>query len=695
MEQKITLKTSLQYLKGVGPERSKVLARLGLEALGDLFYYFPRRYENRLPVKKISEISLEDKECVAGTISSRGLMRLKTGRTIFRVVVSEGRNVLQALWFNQPYLQKIFTPKSKVIFYGKVEKAGSRLQMTHPEFEIFPDAIPPKTIHSGRITPVYPLTEDLSQKGIRQLVYRAIADHSDLVHDPVDPATRARLGLRDRAWALREIHFPAAEISGREAYKRLVFDEFFALQLALEVKKAEYRKENRLMTHADKRDDVKNFLETLEFDLTPGQEKAVWEIVGDMASGRTMNRLVQGDVGSGKTVVAAAALVFTAANGFQGALMAPTEVLAQQLYLNLSQLLEPLGISCAYLAQNLASEDREAVLGRLASGSAQIVVGTHALIEENVRFKKLGLAVIDEQHKFGVFQRSALSAKGGASACHFLVMTATPIPRTLALTLYGDLDISVIAGLPSGRQPVRTFWVEDDKRTDIYRLLDALVERGGQGYVLCPAVESKGKFDAKSVFEAHEDLSRMMSHRRFSALHGKMKSDEKRRIMQDFRDKKIDVLISTVVIEVGVDVPNANIMIIENAERFGLAQLHQLRGRVGRGSTESFCVLFSDSDSDETAERLKAFTETQSGFEIAEKDLALRGGGDILGGRQHGFPELRIGDIVKDIKILELAKNEARRIVSGDPKLASAKNSALRRMVRERCNLNERAAVPA
>ena len=683
MEQKITLKTPLQYLKGVGPERSKVLARLGLLTVGDLLYFFPRRYENRAPIKRISELTLQDKECVRGVVIARSVLRLRTGQTIFKVTLSDGKDTLFGLWFNQPYLQKLFALQTKVLFYGKAEKSGSRLQMVHPEYEIFQGEVPAQTVHAGRIVPIYPLTEDLHQKGIRQLMYRAIEVFSGIIRDPLELAIKDRLHLPDRAWALRETHFPHEEKNAAEAYRRLVFDEFFMMQLVLEMKKAELQKENHVMTHGDKKGEVERFLQSLEFQLTAGQEKAVWEIVEDMSSGRVMSRLVQGDVGSGKTVVAAAALVFTAANGFQGALMAPTEVLAQQHYLNLSQLLEPLGITCGYLAQNLSASNKESVTQGVASGSIQVVIGTHALIQESVQFKKLGLAVIDEQHKFGVFQRAALKKKS-ADSPHTLLMTATPIPRTLALTFYGDLDISVIAELPKGRQPVRTFWVGENRRKEVYALLDSLLEKGGQGYVLCPMIEMKGKMDAKSIFKAHEDLSQVLSHRKSAVLHGKMKSDEKKKIMQEFKDKKIDVLISTVVIEVGIDVSNANIMIIENAEKFGLAQLHQLRGRVGRGSGESFCVLFSEATGEESTERLEAFTRTQSGFEIAEKDLSLRGSGDIIGEKQHGLPELRIGDIVKDIAILELAKKEAREMITKDPKLLSPKNKALQRAIQER-----------
>ncbi len=682
-ELKITLKTPLQYLKGVGPERSKVLARLNLATVGDLLYFFPRRYEHRLPVKRISELHFENKECVQGVVASCGVMRLRTGQAILKVTVRDGKSVLYGMWFNQPYLQKVFLPKSKVVFYGKAEKSGSRVQMTHPEYEIFQDEVPAETVHTGRIVPIYPLTEDLGQKGLRQLVYRAIEVFSGLVRDPLEVSMRKRLDLPERAWAIRQIHFPSEEKNSNQAYRRLVFDEFFMMQAVLEMKKAEFQKESPLLAHKSERGEVERFLAALPFELTSGQEKAIWEIIEDMRSGRMMNRLVQGDVGSGKTVVGAAALVFTVVNGFQGALMAPTEVLAQQQYLTLSQLLEPLGISCGYLAQAMPAPEKEKVLAGIADGSIQVVIGTHALIQEAVKFKKLGLAVIDEQHKFGVFQRAAL-AKKSAQTPHLLFMTATPIPRTLSLTLYGDLDISVMDQLPSGRQPIRTLWVGEARRGEIYKFLDSLLEKGGQGYVLCPLVDAKASLDAKNIFKAYEDLSKILTRRKFGILHGKMKSAEKKKVMQEFKEKKIDVLISTVVIEVGIDVPNANIMMIENAERFGLAQLHQLRGRVGRGTEESFCVLFSEAQGEESIERLEAFTKIQSGFDIAEKDLSLRGGGDMIGEKQHGLPELRIGDVVKDIEILQLAKKEARAIVAADTKLILAQNRLIRRAIESR-----------
>jgi ATP-dependent DNA helicase RecG len=681
MDQKTSLKTPVRYLKGVGPERQKVLERLGLRTIGDLFTFFPRRHEDRSPIRTVSELSAGEKACVRGTVTSRGLIRTRHGKSIFRLVVSDGRSTLIASWFNQPYLLKVFPPKSSVTLYGMVEKEGRHLQMIHPEYELA--AAGAQTVHSGRIVPVYPLTEDLSQKAMRQLLFGLTQDQMHLLNDPLSDARRNTAGLLDSFSAFRNIHFPESADSLKKAYERLVFDEFLVIQLAVQMKKRRLQAENRALSHASGDGEVRRMLGALGFELTPGQSAAVEDVLRDMKRARPMHRLVQGDVGSGKTVVAAAGLAFTAANGFQGALMAPTEVLAQQHAVTLTQLLEPLGMSCAYLAQGIAEDERARILAGLASGALQVVVGTHALIQENVRFRKLGLVVIDEQHKFGVAQRAALREKC-ASSSHLLLMTATPIPRTLAMTLYGDLDISSITELPRGRQPVRTLWVGNDRRREICAFLEAQIEKGRQGYVICPLISAKKELSPKGVLEAHRELSEFFSRRRVGLLHGKMKGAEKKRIMQDFRQGRIELLVSTVVIEVGVDVPNATVVVIENAEKFGLAQLHQLRGRVGRGAEESFCFLISDAAGDETAERLSAFERTQSGFEIAEKDLGLRGAGDLVGGRQHGLPELRIGDLARDAAILLRARQAAARVLERDPELEHGENAALKHALEAR-----------
>jgi ATP-dependent DNA helicase RecG len=668
------------------------LARLGLSVVRDLFYYFPRRYEDRTVVKPVSEMNGSEKECVWGVVQSRGLVRAKSG-TFFRAVVSDGRQSVFATFFNQPYLTRVFIPKTKVVLIGQVEQAGRHFQMVHPEFEV-ESGPPDRRVHCGRIVPFYSLAEDLGQKGIRQFFLKNLEEYMHLAEDFLTPSLRDRLGFADSRFSFWNIHFPESFEALDRARRRLVFDEFFTMQLLIQMRKQKFQRENKAIAHTAGQDRVEEFIRSLGFTLTKGQEAAINDILKDMQRGRPMNRLIQGDVGSGKTAVAAAALTFTASNGFQGALMAPTEVLAQQHTLNLSQLLEPLGISCVYLGQGLSPGQREDVLGRILSGRAQIVIGTHALIQEDVCFNRLGLAVVDEQHKFGVLQRSRLKDKTQGSA-HFLLMTATPIPRTLAMTLYGDLDISSIGEMPKGRRPVQTLWVSGDRRMEILALLDDHLARSRQGYVICPLI-GEGGGAVKSAAAVFGELSNFFPKRRLGLLHGRLKSADKKKIMQDFKDRKIDLLISTVVIEVGVDVPNATIMIIENAEKFGLAQLHQLRGRVGRGDADSVCILFSDTSNEESIERLSAFEKTQSGFEIAEQDLRLRGAGEIIGEKQHGLPELRIGDLVKDVEILDLARREARSIIEKDPRLESPAHRLIRRALLERFETAEdKQVVPA
>lgn len=677
-----TLNSSLQYLKGVGPERHKLLKKIGLETIGDALNYFPRRYEDRRLVREVSEADAGDRECVRGTVMSRSVARMKDGRSLVRAVVSDGKEVLFVSWFNQPYLLKMLEPKTPVILCGRLERQGGRKVMVHPEHEFLKTEEPP--IHSGRIVPVYPLTEDVSQKGLRQLLYRLSRQAAGLAVDALPRPLRSREGLEPLSRALAQIHFPDDDEALERARNRLAFDEFFSMQLALQLRRRRLRKQDERVVHSGGRQAVERFLETLEFELTDGQRAAVERILADMAADRPMGRLVQGDVGSGKTVVAAAAIVFTAANGFQGALMAPTEVLAQQHYHGLVRLLEPLGVRCVYLTQGLSAEERARRKAELADGTAQVAVGTHALIQSDVRFSRLGLAVIDEQHKFGVLQREALLQRGGFQP-HFLLLTATPIPRTLAMTLYGDLDVSVIREMPEGRKPVKTFWVGSSKRADVYSLLESELAAGRQGYVICPLIEEgSGPSALRAAGRVSAELSELLGHRRVGLLHGRMSAPEKKKVMEDFRERKLDVLVSTVVIEVGVNVPNATMMIVENAERFGLAQLHQLRGRVGRGSQEATCVLFSDSESPETAERLGALEETSDGFEVARRDLALRGAGELAGRRQHGMPELKLGDYVRDAALLERARALAEALLEEDPELARAEHRLLRRAIAER-----------
>ena len=689
MTPEIELCTPIRYLKGVGPERSKILAVLELHTLKDLFYFFPRRYEDRSVVKKIAELKVGELVSVHGMVMSRGLVRTRSSQSIFRAVISDGKDTFFISFFNQPYLTRIFTPKAKLALYGRVEREGNHFKMTHPEYEIFNSESIKQTLHSGRIVPIYSLTGDLTQKRMRRLLFQLTSEHWGALEEHLDKNFRHRNQLEDVFFGFREIHFPTSFETLQKAYRRLVFDEFFLLQLVIQMKKKSLKIDSKDAAHKRGEEEVARLIDSFEFTLTEGQKKTIDEITRDMKKDCFMNRLLQGDVGSGKTAVAACGIIFTTANGFQAALMAPTEVLAQQHYFTLSGLLEPFGITCEYLSGSQSSAARKVILERIASGKAQVIIGTHALIEEDVAFKNLGLVVIDEQHKFGVTQRASLKGKNTKGA-HFLLMTATPIPRTLASTLYGDMDLSSIYELPKGRKPIKTLWVGEEKRRNIYELLDSVLEEGRQGYCICPLIDASEKSDLKNAVNTFEDLKKIFSHRKVGLLHGRMKAEEKKRVMREFKKGSLEILISTVVIEVGVDVPNATIMIIENAERFGLAQLHQLRGRIGRGSEESVCVLFSSTESEETFERLSAFQSTQSGFDIAEKDLELRGGGDIVGERQHGLPALRIGHLTLDASIMERARGEAIQFIEKDSKLALPENQSLRRAVDERFGINEK-----
>lgn len=691
-ENRPSLDSPVRYLKGVGPKRSEVLARLGLNKLGDLFYLFPRRYEDRSVFKGVADLEEGERVCVRGVVTSRAFIRRNGGVSIFKVVLDvEGRPFF-GTWFNQPYLSKIFSPKTKVIFYGKVEKEGKFFKMLHPEYEIVgDDPATYEAIHSARIVPIYPLTQDVSQKGLRQLLFGSTKNYLNLIQEFLPEASRQKLGLLDLAPSFWQIHFPASFEDLQKAYRRLVFNEFLMMQLAIQIKKRQLQNTSLVTSNKERgRAQLEKFINSLSFKLTQGQKKAIDEIVADIEKNKVSSRLLQGDVGSGKTVVAMAAIVFIAASDFQSALMAPTEVLAQQHYFTLLQLLEPLGISVGYLSQSVSSAQKQATLLALAQGKIQVIVGTHALIQSEVQFKNLGLAVIDEQHKFGVIQRASLKGKSDKIP-HFLLMSATPIPQTLMMTLYGELNVSTINELPKDRIPIRTYWVSDSRRQEIYDFLESLLARGQQGYVICPAIDQTitGAISTiKDVTTTHEELKKIFARQKIGLLHGQMKSADKQKIMKEFRDKKIDILVSTVVIEVGVDVPNATVMIVENAEKFGLSQLHQLRGRVGRGSMESFCFVFSNSANEETILRLEAFTQTTSGFEIAQKDLEIRGAGDIVGAKQHGIPELRIGDLTKDIEILYLAGNYATEIISKDPEFKSPDHRLLKKAVYERFGLS-------
>jgi len=616
---------------------------------------------------------------VIGEVVGCGIRPTRRQRfKIFELVVRDRTGALRAIWFNQPFLNDVFRPHQRVILFGKLELTSHGLQLQNPQYEILPQAAPQATddgeagihdddtLHTGRIVPIYEKTGTVTTKMQRVLVHHALAQLPDVLPDPLPAALRERHGLLDRRAALGHAHFPPERASIEElnnfrspAQRRLIFEEFFLFQCGLVLRKrrasAEIKPRSVVIT-----DEIRESARrVLPFKLTGDQKKVIAEIVGDMKRPHPMNRLLQGDVGSGKTIVALMAALVAMENGFQVAFMAPTEILAEQHYINIRRLLESSRFRMALLTGATAAKKRRETQAELAGGSLHLVVGTHALVEDPVAFRELGLAIIDEQHRFGVMQRAALRAKGMHP--DILVMTATPIPRTLALTTYGDLDVSVMREMPPGRKPIKTIAKPEARRDEIYEFMRKEVDLGRQAYVIYPLVEESSKVDLRAATEMADHLQQdVFPAYRVALLHGRMKPDEKDRVMQAFARGEFHILVSTTVVEVGVDVPNASVMVVEHAERFGLSQLHQLRGRVGRAAHQSYCVLLYQAPlGDSGRERLKALTDTTDGFVIAERDLALRGPGDFFGTRQSGMPTLRVGDLLRDHQMMEEARREA------------------------------------
>ena len=661
------LSTPLQFLKGVGPRRAADLERAGLITVEDLLYRFPLRYEDRSRLQSIATLKPGQPAAIAGRITVCGLRSTRRpGFKIFEASVEDGTGSLRAVWLNQPFLRDILMRGQRLVLYGPVEMRGSAsLQITNPQYEILDDE-EGETIHTGRIVPVYEKTGAVTPKMQRRLVYDALQRLPADLPDQLPEDIRLRLGLPSRYAALLATHFPPDDVSVGElnlfatpGQRRLIFEEAFLFQMgviarrrfaASERKPAEVRVDDRIRESARK---------VLPFKLTNGQKQALKEIVDDLQRPQPMNRLLQGDVGAGKTMVALLAALVEMENGLQVAFMAPTEILAEQHFLNISRLLQASRFRVALLTGSTASAARREQLAEVEAGTIPLVVGTHALVQGDVNFKRLGLVVIDEQHRFGVMQRATLRSKG----LHpdVLVMTATPIPRTLALTVYGDLDVSVIRDVPPGRLPIKTLAKPESRRDEVYAFVREQLDAGRQAYVIYPLVEESAKVDLKAATEMADHLAiEVFPHDRVGLLHGRLKADGKDRVMKAFAAGELHILVSTTVVEVGVDVPNASVMIVEHAERFGLSQLHQLRGRVGRDRHQSYCFLLYQSPlSDEARERLHAMTDTTDGFEIAERDLRLRGPGDFFGTRQAGMPTFRMVDLIRDRDVLDVAQREA------------------------------------
>ncbi len=669
----LTPDTPVRYLKGVGPKTAERFEKLGILTLSDLLCHYPRRYLDFSKPYSIAEAPA-DTECVvkAEVFAKPGGRILPGGRRMERITAGDDVSSLEITWFNNPYAAQKLELGQEYYFQGIVTGGMLRRQMVNPQVRT--DA----QVKSSPFEAVYPQTEGLTSSAIAKCV-RQLLPHAELLPDPLPSEMLKKYRLLSKADAVRAIHCPATEEEAFAARRRLIYEELLVLQLGI----GRMKNHGAASTGAPmKKADASPFWESLPFSPTGAQRRAVEEILTDMSGETSMNRLLQGDVGSGKTLVAAAAIWACIRAGYQAALLAPTEILASQHAENLNRLLSPFGMRVALLTGGMKAAARRTTLAAIRDDEADLIVGTHAILSEGVEFARLGLAVVDEQHRFGVRQRGLLAEK--AANPHLLVMSATPIPRTLGLLMYGDLDISILDELPPGRKPVKTRCITGKKRADLYGFLDREIDSGRQAYIVCPAIEDAGGSGLNAVKSYYEDIAKAyLPDRRVGLMHGKLKPKEKAEVMDDFKSGRLDALVSTTVIEVGVDVPNATVMVIENAERYGLSALHQLRGRVGRGAAESWCFLVSDNASESVQKRLKFLCSTSDGFAVAQYDLETRGPGDFFGSRQHGLPTLQIADLMNDTRTLHAAQSEAVALLAEDPLLERPEHALLARQVEQ------------
>lgn len=671
------LDQSVAYVKGIGESRKAKLESLGISTVEDLLYYFPYRYED-LRIKDLTEIKSEERVTVKGEVYGEPILSYytrKKSRLTVRVIV--GQLVVTAVWFNQPYLKERLRRGTTLYISGKYDP--SKMQITVSETS-FSDT---REHQIGALQPVYSVTGAISVKWLRKVMTDALQQFGAAIDEILPYELVERYRLMSRREAISAIHFPENEQSAAQAKRRLIYEELFLFQLKLQVYKALNKKDPDGVAQPISLEKVRQFVRNLPFALTDAQKRVIKEILDDMQSPVAMNRLLQGDVGSGKTIVAAIALYATVTAGFQGTLMVPTEILAEQHYQTLKALLEPYQVQVALLSGSSTQKQRRELLGQLQLGLLDVLVGTHALIQEDVHFHNLGLVITDEQHRFGVNQRRILREKGRNP--DVLFMTATPIPRTLAITAFGDMEVSTIDELPSGRKPVETYWTTPAMWNQVLQFIERELKKGRQAYVICPLIEESEKLDLQNAVDLHMQLAEAFPKYSVGLMHGKLSNNEKEEVMKQFIHGKIHLLVSTTVVEVGVNVPNATLMVIYDAERFGLAQLHQLRGRVGRGAEQSYCILVADPKSESGKERMRVMTETNDGFEISRKDLEIRGPGDFFGTKQSGMPDFKLADVTtaKDFKILEIARQDAERLTESEEFWKEPRFQPLRQYLRK------------
>jgi ATP-dependent DNA helicase RecG len=687
------LLTPIQYVKGVGPRLAKLFEKKGICTVEDALYFLPRCYEDRRNLKRISELKAGQKETGFGEILLSGVAFYQNKRKrVFEVVIGDGSGVITLKWFHghERYFKDRFKKGRKMIFSGEVRYFNVQKEIHHPDVEIVDGDIEEDYLNFKRIVPIYSETEGLHQRTLRRLMKTILEGYVNELSSPIPKGIVDGQNLIDFSEAFQRVHFPPDEeslellnLQRSEGHRRIIFDEFFFLELGMALKRRGMALEPGT-SFQTKGALAQRLLDLLSFQLTRAQQRVRDEIRRDLEKPHPMNRLIQGDVGSGKTVVALLACLDVIECGYQAAIMAPTEVLAEQHYLNLHRWVEPLGVTLTLLTSSLKGSEKENLYQRIKKGEVQLVIGTHAVIQEAVEFHRLGLAIIDEQHKFGVVQRGLLKKKGESP--DVLVMTATPIPRTLAMTIYGDLDVSLIDEMPPGRMPIETRVYLESARSRVYRILDEEVRKGRQVFIVYPLVEESEKLQLRDATRMAEQLQKeVFPEFQIGLLHGRMRSEEKESIMMDFKEKRIQILVATTVIEVGIDIPNASVMVVEHAERFGLSQLHQLRGRIGRGHYPSKCILLAQYRSSEEAKvRLRAMERTNDGFQIAEEDLALRGPGEFFGTRQSGLPDFRVAHILRDTPILIEARKEAFRLVEEDPALIDPSHWKLKEILGRR-----------